>query len=99
LDSSTTLRGASSGAPGPYSQPLERLGPDALRDFIPRELDRVGLGHDTFTGLAVDLIVRSANMVQIRETARRSGFPAGPDHLPVRLESRTYGLFPVSPHF
>ena len=34
-----------------------------MRDFILRELDRVGLGHHTFTRPAVDLIVRSADGV------------------------------------
>jgi hypothetical protein len=34
-----------------------------MRDFILRELDRVGLGHNTFTCPAVDLIVRSADGV------------------------------------
>jgi len=46
-----------------YSVILKRLGPDALRDFILRELDRAGLGHNTFTRPAVDLIVRSAEGV------------------------------------
>ena len=46
-----------------YSVIAKRLGPDALRDFIRRELDRVGLGHNTFTGPAVDLVVRSADGV------------------------------------
>ena len=46
-----------------YSVVTKRLGPEALRDFIMRELDRVGLGHNTFTGPAVDLIVRSADGV------------------------------------
>jgi type II secretory pathway predicted ATPase ExeA len=46
-----------------YSVITKRLGPDAMRDFILRELDRVGLGHNTFTLPAVDLIVRSADGV------------------------------------
>jgi MSHA biogenesis protein MshM len=46
-----------------YSVIAKRLGPDAVRDFIMRELDRVGLGHNTFTQPAVDLIVRSAEGV------------------------------------
>jgi MSHA biogenesis protein MshM len=46
-----------------YSVIAKRLGPDLLRDFILRELDRVGLGHNTFTQPAVDLIVRSADGV------------------------------------
>ena len=46
-----------------YSVITKRLGPDAMRDFILRELDRVGLGHNTFTRPAVDLIVRAADGV------------------------------------
>jgi MSHA biogenesis protein MshM len=46
-----------------YSVIVKRLGPDAMRDFILRELDRVGLGHNTFTSAAIDLIVRSADGV------------------------------------
>lgn len=46
-----------------YSVILKRLNPDAIRDFILRELDRVGLGHNTFTTPAVDLVVRSADGV------------------------------------
>ena len=46
-----------------YSVITKRLNSDALRDFILRELDRVGLGHNTFTQPAVDLIVRSADGV------------------------------------
>jgi MSHA biogenesis protein MshM len=46
-----------------YSVITKRLGPDAMRDFILRELDRVGLGHNTFTQAAVELIVRSADGV------------------------------------
>jgi MSHA biogenesis protein MshM len=46
-----------------YSVVTKRLGPDPLRDFLHRELDRVGLGHHTFTPPAVDLVVRSADGV------------------------------------
>jgi type II secretory pathway predicted ATPase ExeA len=46
-----------------YSAIAKRLGPDGMRDFLLRELDRVGLGHNTFTGPALDLIVRSADGV------------------------------------
>ena len=46
-----------------YSVITKRLNPDDMRDFILRELDRVGLGHNTFTQPAVDLIVRSADGV------------------------------------
>jgi type II secretory pathway predicted ATPase ExeA len=46
-----------------YSVITRRLNADSLRDFLLRELDRVGLGHNTFTQPAVDLIVRSADGV------------------------------------
>jgi len=46
-----------------YSVITKRLNSDSLRDFILRELDRVGLGHNTFTQPAVDLLVRSADGV------------------------------------
>jgi MSHA biogenesis protein MshM len=41
----------------------KRLNADDLRDFLLRELDRVGLPHNTFTRPAIDLIVRSAEGV------------------------------------
>jgi type II secretory pathway predicted ATPase ExeA len=46
-----------------YSVITRRLNADDLRDFLLRELDRVGLGHNTFTRPALDLIVRSADGV------------------------------------
>jgi len=46
-----------------YSVVTKRLTADSLREFLLRELDRVGLGHNTFTQPAVDLIVRSADGV------------------------------------
>jgi type II secretory pathway predicted ATPase ExeA len=46
-----------------YSVITKRLHADAMRDFILRELDRVGLGHNTFTRPAIDLIVRAADGV------------------------------------
>jgi len=46
-----------------YSVIIKRLNADDMRAFILRELDRVGLGHNTFTQPAVDLIVRSADGV------------------------------------
>ena len=46
-----------------YSVIVKRLGPDALRDFLLRELDRAVLGHNTFTQPALDLVVRSADGV------------------------------------
>jgi MSHA biogenesis protein MshM len=46
-----------------YLVVVKRLGPDAMRDFLLRELDWVGLGHNTFTPPALDLVVRSADGV------------------------------------
>jgi MSHA biogenesis protein MshM len=46
-----------------YSVITKRLHADDMRRFILRELDRVGLGHNTFTQPAVDLIVRCADGV------------------------------------
>jgi MSHA biogenesis protein MshM len=46
-----------------YSVITKRLGPDAIRDFLLRELDRAGLGHNTFTPPAIELVVRSADGV------------------------------------
>jgi type II secretory pathway predicted ATPase ExeA len=46
-----------------YSVITRRLTADDMREFLWRELDRVGLGHNTFTHPAVDLIVRSADGV------------------------------------
>jgi type II secretory pathway predicted ATPase ExeA len=44
-----------------YSVITKRLNPDAMREYLLRELDRAGLGHNTLTPPAVDLIVRSAD--------------------------------------
>lgn len=46
-----------------YSVITKRQNPDDLRGFLLRELDRVGLGHNTLTDPAIDLIVRSADGV------------------------------------
>jgi MSHA biogenesis protein MshM len=46
-----------------YSVLVKRLGPDAMRDFLLHELDRAGLGHNTFTPPAIELVVRSADGV------------------------------------
>ena len=43
-----------------YSVLLARLGPEATEQFILAQLDRAGLGHNTFTPEALALIVRSA---------------------------------------
>ena len=42
-----------------YSVLLPRLGPEAVQQFILDQLDRAGLGHNTFTQEALALIVRS----------------------------------------
>jgi hypothetical protein len=38
---------------------LPRLGPEIIEEFILGQLDRAGLGHNTFTPEALALIVRS----------------------------------------
>lgn len=50
-----------------YSVIVKRLNPDDIASFIRAELDRLGLGHNTFDDGAVDLIVRSADGV-LRKT-------------------------------
>ena len=50
-----------------YSVITKRLNPDDMQAFILAELDRIGLGHNTFTQPALDLIVRSADGV-LRKT-------------------------------
>jgi len=42
-----------------YSVVLPRLGPEAIEAFILAQLDRAGLGHNTFSPEALALIVRS----------------------------------------
>lgn len=46
-----------------YSVITKRLHDDAMRGFIERQLDRIGLGHNTFTSGAMELIVRTADGV------------------------------------
>ncbi len=46
-----------------YSALTKRLHPDTMREFIHRELDRIGLAHGTFTEAATELILRSADGV------------------------------------
>lgn len=46
-----------------YSVVTKRLTDDMMRDFIQRELDRIGLAHRTFTSGATELIVRAADGV------------------------------------
>ncbi len=46
-----------------YSVVTKRLHDDSMRDFIHRELDRIGLAHNTFTEAATELVIRSADGV------------------------------------
>ena len=46
-----------------YSAITQRLAPDDMLEFILKQLDRVGLPHNTFTSAALELIVRSADGV------------------------------------
>ncbi|MFN9436924.1 MAG: hypothetical protein ACK6DC_18545, partial [Planctomycetota bacterium] len=46
-----------------YSVVTKRLHDDVVREFIHRELDRIGLAHSTFTTGATELIIRSADGV------------------------------------
>jgi MSHA biogenesis protein MshM len=46
-----------------YSVITRRLRDDVMREFIFRELDRIGLAHSTFTTGAIELLVRSADGV------------------------------------
>ena len=46
-----------------YSVITKRLRDDSMREFIHRELDVIGLGHNTFTEAATELIIRSADGV------------------------------------
>lgn len=44
-----------------YSAITPRLNPDDMQTFILAQLDQAGLGHNTFTGDALALVVRSAD--------------------------------------
>ncbi len=46
-----------------YSHIMKRMNPDDTRKLIFTELDRAGLGHNTFTEEAIELIVRSSEGV------------------------------------
>ena len=46
-----------------YSVITKRLHDDAMRQFIERQLDRIGLAHNTFTAGATELIIRTADGV------------------------------------
>lgn len=44
-----------------YSVKILKINPDDIQNFIFSELDKVGLGHNTFTDDAISLIVRSSD--------------------------------------
>lgn len=46
-----------------YSVITKRLHDDAMREFIECQLDRIALGHNTFTAGAMELIIRTADGV------------------------------------
>jgi type II secretory pathway predicted ATPase ExeA len=46
-----------------YSVVTKRLHDDVMRDYVHRELERIGLAHSTFTTAATELIIRSADGV------------------------------------
>jgi len=46
-----------------YSALMKRLNPDEMKTFILSRLDDAGLGHNTFSEAAIDLVVRSAGGV------------------------------------
>ncbi len=46
-----------------YSVITRRLNDEAMSQFIERQLDRIGLGHNTFTAGATELIIRNADGV------------------------------------
>ncbi len=50
-----------------YSTIMKRLNPDDMQTFILAQLDRIKLGHNTFTEDAIDLITRSSDGV-LRKT-------------------------------
>lgn len=50
-----------------YSVITKRLNPDDIKDFILTQLDRIKLGHNTFSEDAIDLIARSSDGV-LRKT-------------------------------
>ena len=59
-----------------YSVITKRLNPEAMGDFVLRELDRVGLGHNTSTPPAIDLLVHSADGVLRKARNLGVGCPA-----------------------
>lgn len=75
-----------------YSTIMKRLNPDNMREFILAQLDRIKLGHNTFTEDALELIVRSSDGVlrKTRNLCLSSMLEA------VRLRTKTIGLDTVN---
>ena len=71
-----------------YSTIMRRINPDTMHKFILSQLDRVKLGHNTFTEDAIDLIVRSSDGVlrKARNLCLSCMLEA------VRLRNKTIGL-------
>ena len=74
-----------------YSVITRRQHPDAMREFVLRQLDRMGLPHSTFTEGALELIVRSADGV-LRKLLR---LPHGGRNPPA-LAGAAHGLKPLT---
>ena len=55
-----------------YSVVLPRLSPETIEQFILSQMDRAGLGHNTFTAEALALIVRSGEGL-LRKRKRGNG--------------------------
>ena len=58
-----------------FSVITKRLHPDDMREFMHRELERIGLAHSTFTEGATELIIRSADGVLRRRAVATHCLP------------------------
>lgn len=67
---------------------MRRINPDDMHKFILSQLDRIKLGHNTFTEDAIDLIVRSSDGIlrKARNLCLSCMLEA------VRLRNKTIGL-------
>ena len=72
-----------------YSVVARRLHDDVMREFIHRELDRLGLAHSTFTSGATELIILSADGVGSAWERTVFEAPPLPPPLPPSLTSTT----------
>jgi len=71
-----------------YSVVMKRLNPDDMRTFLLAQMDRAGLGHNTFTEEALGLIVRSAEgVLRLARNLALSCLLEG-----VRAQTRTVGI-------